>query len=120
MSEAFAVLRQARAHAHAPEDKESVDIALLAIHFILESNQSSHFKSFLENFDSDTPRPPLCTFSSRKEADTWLNAHPRPPHGAGVDIAGQHYSVGYARDSELRVLVRRPTLEELGLAEEDE
>ncbi|OJT17696.1 hypothetical protein BO221_44890 [Archangium sp. Cb G35] len=95
-------------------------MALLAIHFILESNQSSHFESFLENFDSDIPRPPLCAFSSRKEADTWLNAHPRPPHGAGVHIAGEHYSVGYARDSGLRVLVRRPTLEELGLTEEGE
>ncbi|MFE8599171.1 hypothetical protein [Archangium violaceum] len=95
-------------------------MALLAIHFILESNQSSHFESFLESFDSDIPRPPLCAFISRKEADTWLNAHPRPPHGAGVDIAGQHYSVGYARDGELRVLVRRPTLEELGLTEEGE
>ena len=120
ISETLGVLRQARAHARTPEDKESVDIALLAIHFLLESNQSSHFERFLGIFDSTIAEPPLCTFSSRKEADTWLNAHPRPPHGAGVDIAGQHYSVGYARDVELRVLVRRPTLEELGLTEEGE
>ncbi|WP_375773513.1 hypothetical protein NR798_22455 [Archangium gephyra] len=120
MREALAALRQARAHVRTPEDKESVDIALLAIHYILESGQSPLFEDFLGNFDSNTPRSPLCTFGTREEADTWLNAHPRPPHSASVEIAGQRYSVGYARDSGLRVLVRRPPLEELGLTEQDE
>jgi len=120
MSEALAALLGARAHAHTPEDRESVDIALLVIHFILESSQSPLFEDFFGNFDSHIPRPPLCTFGTRKEADTWLNAHPRPPHGARVEIAGQRYSVGYARDSGLRVLVREPTLEELGLTEQGE
>lgn len=120
MHEAFATLRQARAHVLTHEDKASVDIALLALHFILESGQSSPFEEFLGNFDSNIPRLPLCSFGTRKEADTWLNAHPRPPHGARVEIAGQRYSVGYSRDSGLRVLVRGPTLEELGLTEQGE
>ena len=120
MSEAIAALRQARAHIRTPADKEPVDTALLAIHYILESGQSPLFENFLGNFDSNIPCPPLCTFGTREEADTWLNAHPRPPHSASVEIAGQRYSVGYARDSGLRVLVRRPTLEELGLTEQDE
>jgi hypothetical protein len=84
-------------------------MALLSIHFILESAQSPLFEDFLGNFDSESPCPPLCSFGTRHEADTWLNAHPRPPHGARVAIAGQRYSVGYSRDSELRVLVRGPT-----------
>jgi hypothetical protein len=120
MSEAIAALRQARAHVRTSEDKEPVDTALLAIHYILESGQSPLFENFLGNFDSNIPCPPLCSFGTREEADTWLNAHPRPPHGARVEIAGQRYSVGYARDSGLRVLVRGPTLEELGLTEQDE
>lgn len=120
MSEALAALRQTRAHVHTPKDKELVDIALLALHFILESGQSAPFEIFLGNFDSNIPSPPLCSFGTRKEADTWLNAHPRPPHGARVDVAGQRYSVGYSRDSGLRVLVRRPMLEEPGLTEQGE
>ena len=120
MREAFAALRQAHAHVRTHEDKASVDSALLALRFILESNQSSPFEAFLGNFDSNIPRPPLCSFGTRKEADTWLNAHPRPPHGASVEVAGQRYSVGYSRDSGLRVLVRRPTLEEPELTEQGE
>ena len=120
MSEALAALRQARAHVRTPEDKESVDIALLAIHFIQESGQSPLCETFVGNFDSKIANPPLCSFGTRKEAETWLNAHPRPPHGARVEITGQRYSVGYSRDSGLRVLVRGPTLEELGLTEQVE
>jgi hypothetical protein len=120
MSEALSALRQAHAHVRTDEGQESVDMALLAIHFILESGQEPLFENFLGNFDSNIPRPPLCSFGTREEADTWLNAHPRPPHSASVEIAGQRYSVGYARDSGLRVLVRRPALEEPGLTEQDE
>lgn len=115
MSEALAALRQARAHVHSAEEKETVDTALLALHFILESGQSLTFESFLRRLDSRTLPLPLRSFGTRQEADLWLSAHPRPPHGARVEIAGQRYSVGYSRDSGLRVLVRLPSLEEMDL-----
>lgn len=120
LSEALDALGQTRAHVHSPEDKASVDTALLAIHFILESGQSHFFENFLDNADSKTLPHSLCSFGSRQEADTWLRAHPRPPHGAQVEIAGERYSVGYSRDSEIRVLVRLPSREELDLAEQSE
>jgi hypothetical protein len=111
VDESIAALREARAHIHSPKDMEAVNTALLALHFILESGQLPDFESFLGKFDSTAPILPLCSFGNRQEADTWLNAHPRPPHGAPVEIAGQRYSVGYSRDSGLRVLVRVPALD---------
>lgn len=120
MREALTALCQARAQAHSPEDKKSVDTAVLALHFILESGQSSIFENFLGSVDSRAIPRSLCSFGSRQEADTWLSAHPRPPHGAQVEIAGERYSVGYSRDSEIRVLVRLPSREELDLAEQSE
>jgi len=120
MSEALAALRKARAHVHAPEDKEAVDTALLALQFLLESGQSPIFKNFLGSLDSRALPLPLCSFGTRQEADLWLSSHPRPPHGARVEIAGQRYSVGYSRDSGLRVLVRLPSLEEMDFTESSE
>ncbi|PTL80811.1 hypothetical protein [Vitiosangium sp. GDMCC 1.1324] len=91
---------------------------LLRKTFDFESGQLHSFERFLGNVDSEEPTLPLCSFGTRQEADTWLSAHPRPPHGARVEIAGQSYSVGYSRDSGLRVLVRRPPLEELKRTEQ--
>lgn len=120
MSEALAALRQARAQAHSSQEKESVDTALLALQFISESGQSSIFEGFLSSVDSRALPRSLCSFGTRREANTWLSAHPRPPHSAQVQIAGERYSVGYSRDSELRVLIRLPSREELDLAEQSE
>ncbi|WNG36618.1 hypothetical protein F0U61_25290 [Archangium violaceum] len=112
MSEALAALRQARTQAHSSQDKDAVDTALLALQFISESGQSPLFENFLGSVDSrDLPRS-LCSFGTRQEADTWLSAHPRPPHGAQVEISGERYSVGYSRDGGVRALVRVPPLDE--------
>jgi len=120
MTEAIVALRQARAYVHIPEEKEVIDTALLALHFILESGQSPVFESFLGRLDSKALPLPLCSFGTRQEADLWLSSHPRPPHGARVEIEGKRYSVGYSRDSGLRVLVRLPSLAELNLSESSE
>jgi hypothetical protein len=120
ISKTLAALLQARAYVHVPEEKEAIDTALLALHFILESVQSPVFESFLGRLDSKALPLPLCSFGTRQEADLWLSSHPRPPHGARVEIEGQRYSVGYSRDSELRVLVRLPSLEEMNLTESSE
>lgn len=120
MSESLTALRQARVQAHSPEDKKSVDTAVLALHFLLESGQSPSFENFLGKADSKTLPHSLCSFGTRQEADAWLSAHPRPPHGAQVEISGERYSVGYSRDSKLRVLVRLPSLEEMDLAEDSQ
>jgi hypothetical protein len=114
LNEAIHALHRARQYVRAPKDMESIDSTLLALHFIWESSQLLDFERFLGNFDSEASFAPLCAFETREDADTWLKAHPRPPHGAQVGIAGQRYSVGYSRDSRLRVLVRVPPLEELG------
>ncbi|QRO02002.1 hypothetical protein JRI60_24795 [Archangium violaceum] len=113
LNEAIDALHRARRYVHAPTDMEFIDSALLALHFILENGQLLDFERFVGNFDSKASFSPLCSFATREQADTWLSAHPRPPHGAQVGIAGQRYSVGYSRDSGLRVLVRQPSLEEL-------
>jgi hypothetical protein len=115
LREALVALHQTRARVRTPEDKESVDTTLLALHFILESGQSPIFENFLGSLDSKALPLPICSFGSPQEADIWLSAHPRPPHGARVEIAGQRYSVGYSRASGLRALVRLPSLAEMDL-----
>lgn len=116
--EIAAALYRTTSRITAPEDMDSILTALLALHFILETNQLAEFKHFVSIVDLDSRDvkiPPLRSFGTRQEADAWLKAHPRPPSGARVDISGQKFLVSYNRESGRRVLFRPPTLEELGI-----
>ncbi len=59
------------------------------------------------------PPSPLCSFSTREEADAWLKNHPSPPHGASVRVGKEELSVGYWRESGLRTLLRFPESQDL-------
>jgi hypothetical protein len=101
-----------------PEDMDALHSAALALHFVQEAGCAREFVHFLEHFDEH--RPPLCSFATREEADTWLKSHPSPPHGATVQVGEDELTVGYWPESGLRVLLRFPKDEELGEVEEDE
>ncbi len=109
-------LLRAEAHATSSEEHACLQLALLAFHFIGESGRWGEFERFTRLFDTQAPVLPLRVFSSRQEAERWLSDHPRPPHGVQVQIAGQRFVVGYDRETDLRVLVRSPSLHELGLS----
>jgi hypothetical protein len=118
--EIAAALHRAIARDRSPEEMDSIYTALLALHFILETDQVSGLEHFISVFDLDSKNvndPPLRSFSTRQEADVWLKSHPRPPAGVRVEISGQPFSLGYDRESNLRVWARIPSLEELGLTE---
>lgn len=120
--EIAAALQRVAARTTVPEEMDAILTALLALHFILETSQVSGFEHYLSIADLDArvvKEPPLRSFDTRPEAEAWLKAHPRPPAGARVDISGRKFLVSYDRESGLRVLVRPPTLEELGLTDEE-
>lgn len=118
MERSLAALSSARERASSPELTRSINTAVAALHFIWEGGLVRDFEDYLRRSKEDVPLPALRTFSTREEAETWLNEHPSPPHFAPVEIAGQRYSVGYSRDSGARALVRSPRREELGPLDE--
>jgi hypothetical protein len=118
MDRSLAALYSARERTGSPELTRSINTAVAALHFIWEGGLVSDFEDYLRRCKKDVPLPALRTFSTREEAEAWLNEHPRPPHFAPVEIAGQRYSVGYSRDRGIRALVRSPRREELGPLEE--
>ncbi|MFY0583839.1 hypothetical protein ACN28S_64600 [Cystobacter fuscus] len=93
-----------------PEDLEGLHSAALALHFIREAGCARDFARFLAHLDA--PLPPLCSFATREEAEAWLAKHPRPPHGASVQVGGELLTVGYQRERDQRLLVRFPWDEE--------
>jgi hypothetical protein len=93
-----------------PEDVDALHSAALALHFVHAAGCAREFASFLAHFDA--PRPPLCSFTTREEADTWLKNHPSPPHGALVRVGEDEFTVGYWPQNGLRVLLRFPKDEE--------
>jgi hypothetical protein len=101
-----------------PEDVDALHSAALALHFVQEAGCTREFARFLAHFDE--PRPPLCSFATREEADTWLKSHPSPPNGASVKVGEDEFTVGYRRESDLRLLVPFPKYEEFDDVEEDE
>ncbi|WNG43351.1 hypothetical protein F0U60_04010 [Archangium minus] len=111
-------LHEARKHLGAvPEHEEALISIEVALQFIQESGLSNDFAGYLAEA-SNVPIPPIRSFTSLEEADTWLKNHPRPPHGGWVRIGQDRYSVGYWRESGRRVLLRVPTQEELNKADE--
>jgi len=71
------------------------------------------FKEYLETLRSSRTSPPLLSFSTREEAESWLAKQPEPPPPAVVAIGRDLYSVGYNRRHRLRVLLRIPMPQEL-------
>ncbi|MET0405992.1 MAG: hypothetical protein ABW123_26470 [Cystobacter sp.] len=93
------------------EDLEGLHSATLALHFIETSGCAREFAWFLAHLHE--PLPPLRRFATREEAESWLEHHPRPPHGAWVKAGEDALTVGYHRERKQRVLVRFPTGEDL-------
>ncbi|HYO58909.1 hypothetical protein [Archangium sp.] len=93
-----------------PEDLEGLHSAALALHFIHEAGCEREFAHFLAHFDEHLP--PLCSFSTREEAEAWLKSHPSPPDGACVQVGEDELTVGYWPKRGLRVLLCFPKYEE--------
>ena len=101
-----------------PDDLEGLHAAALALHFIHEAGCAREFAHFLAHFDE--PLPPACSFSTREEAEAWLQSHPSPPDGASVRVGEDELTVGFWPESGRRVLLRFPKGEALAEVAEDE
>jgi hypothetical protein len=111
-------LYKLRAGIQSPEEREALEAAADALDFIVSIGKMHAFEDYRENLKANILPPPLCSFDTRAEADAWLMAHPEPPHGATVTIAGHRHTVAYVRHLAHRALLRIPTQEELDPMEE--
>ena len=94
-----------------PEVVEAL-VPALNVSFFLLAGHGHNFEDYLAAFRG-TSLPILGTFSSRDEFDTWLKTHFEPPPRGAVQIAGERYTLGYARLSGEPLLLRLPAAEVL-------
>ncbi|HLL05541.1 MAG TPA: head protein [Myxococcaceae bacterium] len=63
---------------------------------------------YLEDLLREGSPAPVATFSSREEAEAWLNQQPEPPGHAFITIAGEYYLAVYHHAVKLRSLYPVP------------
>jgi hypothetical protein len=104
-------------HISVPAERDALKLSRLALHFIMGRGESSEFERYLKGFDI-APRADLLSFTTKEEADTWLQNHPAPPHGATIRAANELYTVAYLPSLSHRKLLWLPPDEELEQADE--
>jgi hypothetical protein len=95
-----------------PEASQAIDTARRALHFVMHVGEEHGFEEYLRTLHAARSAPPVRSFTTREEADTWLAQQPEPPPPAVIAIGGELHSVGYDRVRRLRVLLRLPTRQE--------
>ncbi|WNG17357.1 hypothetical protein [Cystobacter fuscus] len=96
-----------------PEELEALRTAKTSFDFVMRMGEDHGFEEYLETLRSSRTSPPARSFSSRKEAESWLAKQPEPPLPAVVSIGSELFSVGYNRRHQMRLLLRIPTPQEL-------
>lgn len=100
-------------HLSSAEQREAMSAAKIAFHFVMHVGEYHGFEEYLGTLHTAMTPGPHLAFSTRQEADTWLEKQPEPPPPAVIAIGHKLYSVGYNRLRSLRVLIRLPTQQEL-------
>lgn len=93
-----------------PEEKEKLQLAMDAFEFIFETGQKLDFGEYCQSLDINAPPLAIASFNTREEAMAWLNAHPNPPDGANVLIAGEYHGIAWFKEQGYRRLPPRPVL----------
>jgi hypothetical protein len=94
-----------------PEVAEALAPALHAPYFLLDGH-GHNFKDYLAAYRG-VSLPFLGTFSSRERFDAWLKTHLTPPPRGALQVAGERYTLGYARLTGQPLLLRLPLAEDL-------
>jgi hypothetical protein len=115
----LALLQQVERHATTPEQFDALKASRTTLHFIQGRGEAGEFEEFFERFDTAAEMP-LLSFATKEVADTWLRNHPAPPHGGTIKAGNDFYTVVDFPTLDHRKLLRQPTLEELGLTDEEE
>lgn len=115
----FTLLQGAERHASSPEQHDALTNSRLVLHFIQARGEAGDFEAYLQRFNTG-PQRPLFSFATKEDADSWLRAHPAPPHGALLQAGDALYQVAYLRELEHRKLLPLPSQEESTRMEADE
>ncbi|WP_240359093.1 head protein [Pyxidicoccus trucidator] len=111
MVEVEALLGRLRHENQSPEEKDQLRIAMDLFEFLFETGQTYAFDEYRKSLDLRAPPLVTASFDTREEAMAWLKAHPNPPDGAKVLIAGEYHNIVYFRDLGERRLPGSPVLE---------
>ncbi|WP_224248480.1 head protein [Hyalangium gracile] len=109
--EAQELLGRLREEARPEEEKQRLLVAMDALRFIAATGQSHDFDEYRKSLDAKAPPLVIASFRTREEADTWLNAHPNPPHHSYVLVGGEYHVVMYVPERNHRRLIAHPVLE---------
>jgi hypothetical protein len=93
-----------------PRERELFSVAAAALRFISETGSIYPFEDYLQR-RGEAPPYAVASFKTREEADSWLQQHPEPPHGAFVLVADSYHIVMYVRELNDRRLFPHPILE---------
>jgi len=106
------LLGRTRKNAQSPEEEELFRVAIAALRFISETGTVYPFEDYLQ-LGQDAPPYAVASFKTIEEADTWLQQHPEPPHGAFVLVADAYHIVMYVRELGDRRMFPHPITESL-------
>ncbi|WPB74490.1 hypothetical protein KYC5002_36415 [Archangium violaceum] len=106
-------LHQMEKRMSSPEELEAIRTARISFNFVMREGEEYGFEEYMESLRSARTAPPLVSFATHEEADSWLATQPEPPPPAVVSIGNELYSVGYNRRRKMRLLIRIPTQAEL-------
>ncbi len=108
--EVEALLGRLRHENQSPEEKDQLRVAMDLFEFLFETGQTFDFDVYRKSLDERAPPLVIASFDTRDEAMAWLKAHPNPPDGAHVLVAGEYHRLVYFRDLGERRLPRGPVL----------
>ncbi|HEX8440896.1 head protein [Archangium sp.] len=109
--EAMNLLGLIQEKTQSPEEKELLLAAAEALRFINTTGQQYDFEDYRKDLGAEGPQMVIAAFSTREEAEAWLENHPKPPHTASVLIADEYHTVYYWRDRNLRRMPSTPSIE---------
>ncbi len=110
MVEVEAFLGRLHHETQSSEEKEKLRLAMDLFEFIFETGQTLDFDEYRKSLDINAPPLVSATFDTREAAMAWLNAHPNPPDGAKVLIAGEYHYIAWFKDLGNRRLPPSPVL----------
>lgn len=111
MVEALALLGRLGEEAQSPEEKARFFLAFDAIRFISDTGQAYGFEKYREYCAADGPPLVIAAFTTREEANSWLESQTEPPHQANVLIEGKYFVAVHIPASNHRAFLRDTMLE---------
>jgi hypothetical protein len=103
-----------------PAQKQSASVLIHQVNFIADTGQLEACEDFLNNRLEYAPLA-IAHFSTRDEAEAWMNGLAEPPSPADILIGDEYYQALYVRKDNTRGLFRdyvvEPYIEELAATE---